>query len=252
MPDPGTPTPSVPESKAVPRSRTRLSLVWIIPIVAALAGVWIAVTRILSEGPKITIVFQSAEGLEAGKTKIHYNGVDIGTVTTIRLADDHKTVIINVQMAPKTESFLSQDTQFWVVRPRISGANVSGLGTLISGAYIGLEIGISTETKREFVGLETPPIVTGEVPGRLFKLKTSDLGSLDNGTPIFFRRLQVGQVASYELDPDGKALTVIAFRTRAVRSVREPEHALLACERSRCVALRDRPQSTDPVDACPF
>ncbi len=211
MPDPGAPTPSVPESKAVPRSRTRLSLVWIIPIVAALAGVWIAVTRILSEGPKITIVFQSAEGLEAGKTKIHYNGVDIGTVTTIRLADDHKTVIINVQMAPKTESFLSQDTQFWVVRPRISGANVSGLGTLISGAYIGLEIGTSTETKREFVGLETPPIVTGEVPGRLFRLKTSDLGSLDDGTPIFFRRLQVGQVASYELDPDGKALTVIAF-----------------------------------------
>ena len=211
MPDPGTPTPSVPESKAVPKSRTRLSLVWVIPVVAALAGVWIAVTRILSEGPKITIIFQSAEGLEAGKTKIHYNGVNIGTVTTVRLADDHKTVIISVQMAPETDAFLSEDTQFWVVRPRISGANVTGLGTLISGAYIGLEIGSSKETKHEFVGLETPPVVTGEVPGRLFKLKTPDLGSLDNGTPIFFRRLQVGQVASYELDPDGKALTVTAF-----------------------------------------
>jgi paraquat-inducible protein B len=189
----------------------RLSLVWVIPIVAALAGVWIAVTRILSEGPKITIVFQSAEGLEAGKTKVHYNGVDIGTVTNIRLSDDHKSVIIHAQMAPNTESFLSQDTQFWVVRPRISGANVTGLGTLISGAYIGLEIGTSKETKRDFVGLETPPIVTGEVPGRLFKLKTADLGSLDNGTPVFFRRLQVGQVASYELDPDGKFLTVMVF-----------------------------------------
>jgi len=211
MPDPGAPIPPVPQSNAVPKSRTRLSLVWVIPIVAALAGVWIAVTRILSEGPKITIVFQSAEGLEAGKTKIHYNGVDIGTVTTIRLADDHKTVIINAQMAPKTEGFLSEDTQFWVVRPRISGSNVTGLGTLISGAYIGLEIGSSKETKREFVGLETPPVVTGEVPGRLFKLKTSDLGSLDTGTPVFFRRLQVGQVASYDLDPDGKSLTVLIF-----------------------------------------
>src|SRR5208337_4092219 len=184
MPDYDPPPPSVPESRAIPRGRTRPSLVWLIPIVAALAGAWVAVTRIMSEGPKITIVFQSAEGLEAGKTKIHYNGVDIGTVTTIRLAEDHKTVIINVQMAPKTESFLSEDTQFWVVRPRISGANVSGLGTLISGAYIGLEIGGSKEIKHEFVGLETPPIVTGEVPGRLFKLKTADLGSLDNGTPI--------------------------------------------------------------------
>ena len=98
-----------------------------------------------------------------------------------------------------------------MVRPRISGANVTGLGTLISGAYIGLEIGSSKETKRDFVALETPPVVTGDVPGRFFVLKTPDLGSLDNGTPIFFRRLQVGQVASYELDKDGKFLTVKVF-----------------------------------------
>ena len=105
-----------------------------VPIVAALAGAWVAVTRILSEGPTITIVFQTAEGLEAGKTKIHYNGVDVGTSPTIRLSDDHQRVIATAQMAPKTEGFLVDDTQFWVVRPRISGANVSGLGTLISGA----------------------------------------------------------------------------------------------------------------------
>ena len=105
------------------------------------SGVWVAVTRIRSEGPKITIVFQSAEGLEAGKTKIHYNGVDIGTITAIRLSDDHEHVIATAQMTPKTEDFLVEDTQFWVVRPRISGANVTGLGTLISGAYIGVEIG---------------------------------------------------------------------------------------------------------------
>ena len=135
-------SPTCPSRATVSRrKRTRLSLVWIVPIVAALAGVWVAVTRILSEGPTITIVFQTAEGLEAGKTKIHYNGVDVGTVTTIRLSDDHQRVIATAQMAPKTEDFLVDDTQFWVVRPRISGANVTGLGTLISGAYIGMEIG---------------------------------------------------------------------------------------------------------------
>ncbi len=170
-----------------------------------------AVTRVLGEGPKITIVFQSAEGLEAGKTKIHYNGVDIGTVTTIRLSDDHQRAITFAQMAPKTEGFLVEDTKFWVVRPRVSGANVTGLGTLISGAYIGMEIGVSRESRRDFVALETPPVVTGEMPGRLFVLKTPDLGSLDTGTPIYFRRLKVGQVASYELDKDGKFLTVKAF-----------------------------------------
>jgi len=211
MAESNPPLPHVPEAKAVSKKRTRLSLVWFIPIVAAVAGGWVAVTRILSEGPKITIVFHSAEGLEAGKTKISYNGVDIGTVMTIRLSEDHKHVITSAQMAPKTESFLHADTQFWVVRPRISGANVTGLGTLISGAYIGLEIGQSPESKRDFVALETPPVVTGEVPGRFFMLKTPDLGSLDTGTPIFFRRLQVGQVASYELDKDGRALSVKIF-----------------------------------------
>jgi paraquat-inducible protein B len=206
-----TPKGGVPESRAIPKKRTRLSLVWFIPIVAAAVGVWVAVTRIMSEGPQITIVFQTAEGLEAGKTKVHYNGVDIGTVTAIRLSRDHQRVIITAQMAPKTDAFLVKDTQFWVVRPRISGANVTGLGTLISGAYIGLEIGRSQEHEHDFVGLETQPVVTGDVPGRLFVLKTADLGSLDTGTPLFFRRLQVGQVVSYALDKDGGGLTVKVF-----------------------------------------
>jgi paraquat-inducible protein B len=211
MPDRDPPRSSVTESRSVPRKRTRLSLVWFIPILAAIVGAWVAVTRILSEGPKITITMKSAEGLEAGKTKIHYNGVDIGTVTAIELTKDHQHVTMTAQMAPKTEAFLVADTKFWVVRPRISGANVTGLGTLISGAYIGVEIGSSKEDQRDFVALEIPPVITGDIPGRFFTLKTPDLGSIDTGTPIYFRRLQVGQVASYELDPDGKNLTVKAF-----------------------------------------
>ena len=181
MPDRDPPIPGVPDSRAVPGKHTRLSPVWIIPILAAALGVWVAVTRIMSEGPKITIVFQSAEGLEAGKTKISYRGVDVGTITAIRLSRDHQRVIATAQMTPKTEEFLAEDTRFWVVRPRISGASVTGLGTLISGAYIGMEIGSSKEPKRDFVALQTPPVVTGNAPGRFFVLKTSDLGSLDLG-----------------------------------------------------------------------
>jgi paraquat-inducible protein B len=211
MPDRDPPLPSFPDSRAVPRKRTRLSLVWFIPIVAALVGAWVAVARIRSEGPKITIVFRSAEGLEAGKTKINYRGVDIGVLSTIQLSEDRQRVIATAQMAPKTEDFLVEDTKFWVVRPRVSGANVSGLGTLISGAYIGIEIGNSKEEKSDFVALETPPVVSIDVPGRFFVLKTPDLGSLDTGTPIFFRRLQVGQVASYELNRDGRFFAVKVF-----------------------------------------
>jgi paraquat-inducible protein B len=211
MPDSDTPVPPVPASRAVPKKRTRLSLVWIIPFVAAVIGVWVAVTRILAEGPKITIVFQTAEGLEAGKTTIHYNGVTVGTLTNIRLSDDHRRVITTAQMTPNTEGFLVDDTQFWVVSARISGANVTGLGTLLSGAYIGMEIGRSKTQKRDFVALDTPPVVTENTPGRFFLLKSSTLGSLESGTPIYFRRLQVGQVVSYELDKDGRVLTIKVF-----------------------------------------
>jgi paraquat-inducible protein B len=211
MPDPNPPPPPVPQSRTVTKKKTRLSLVWIIPIVAALAGAWVAVVKIRSEGPTITIVFKSAEGLDAGKTKIHYNGVDVGTLTKIRLSDDHQRAIATAEMTPGTESFLAEDTKFWIETARISGATISGLGTLISGAYIGIEIGSSSKRRSDFVALETPPVVTTEVPGRFFLLKSEDLGSLGRGTPIFFRRLQVGKVVSYKLDEDGQSLSVKVF-----------------------------------------
>jgi paraquat-inducible protein B len=211
MADERTTLPTVPQSRGLSPRRTRLSVVWIIPIVAAALGVWVAVTRILSEGPQITITFSSAEGLEAGKTKISYKGVDVGTITRIRLSEDHMRVIANAQMAPKTEDFLTDDTQFWVVRPRISGATVTGLSTLISGSYIGMEIGNSKTSKREFIALETPPVVSEGVSGRFFVLRTASLGSLDIGTPLFFRHLQVGQIASYRLDKSGRNFTIRVF-----------------------------------------
>ena len=111
MPDRDTPLPPVPPSRMVPKKRTRISLVWVIPLAAAAVGGWVALTRILSEGPTITIVFASAEGLEAGKTEIHYNGVTVGTLKTIRLSDDHLRVVATAQMAPKTENFLLDDTR---------------------------------------------------------------------------------------------------------------------------------------------
>ena len=211
MPDSDQPLPGAPESTIVARRRMHLSLVWVIPIVAAVAGVWVTVTRILAEGPEIHIVFRSAEGLEAGKTEIEYNGIQVGRVTAIRLSEDHQRVIVTAQMAPETDAFLVEDTRFWVVRPRISGATVTGLGTIVSGAYIGMEIGSAKRSRRRFEGLETPPVVTADVPGRFFVLTTPDLGSLDNGTPIFFRRLKVGEVESYELAEDGQSLEVMVW-----------------------------------------
>jgi paraquat-inducible protein B len=203
--------PRTPESTRVARKRTRLSAVWLIPILAAAAGGWVAVTRVLAEGPEVTIEFATAEGLAAGKTKISYNGVEVGTLTDIDLSDDHLKVVATARMKSSAESLLVEDTNFWVVRPRISGSSISGLGTLLSGAYLSMEIGASKKPRRHFKALEEPPVVVESTQGRFFELKTSTLGSLSHGTPIYFRRLKVGEVASYELAKDGQSFAVKAF-----------------------------------------
>lgn len=202
---------TLPESKVVVKKRGRFSFVWIIPIISALVGAWIGINHYRSLGPTITIVFKSAEGLEANKTMIRYNGVEVGEISSIQLADDYQSVIAKARMSPKTEEFLHKDTEFWVVKPQISGANISGLNTILSGAYIGMEIGKAKESERHFIALDNPPLEVDGITGHYFTLKTPELGSLNRGTPIYYRRLQAGQVVSYELDKSGKFLNVEIF-----------------------------------------
>ncbi|MBL8393920.1 MAG: MCE family protein [Candidatus Accumulibacter sp.] len=203
--------PDLPEATSVPRPRSRFSAVWIIPIIAALMGGWIAVQKLLAEGPAIEISFTSADGLEAGKTTVKYNGVDVGRIQSLKVATDRQRIIASVQMAPETRDWLVEGTSFWVVRPRIAGGSVSGLGTLLSGSYVGMSIGGGSGRVHSYKALEVPPVVTGSTPGRFFQIKTATLGSLDYGTPIYFRRFQVGQIASYQLDEDGRGLTLKIF-----------------------------------------
>jgi paraquat-inducible protein B len=208
-PEPGV--PDLPEAVAVPRRRFTPQLIWVVPIVAVLVGGWLAVKAILERGPVITITFKTAEGLEAGKTKIKYKDVEIGVVKTITLSPNRKGIVATAELSKQAEEFLREDTRFFVVRPRITAGGVSGLGTLLSGGYIGMDIGKSRETRRDFVGLEVAPIVTGEEPGRQFVLHADDLGSADVGTPVYFRRVTVGQVVATALDKDGKGVTFTIF-----------------------------------------
>ena len=203
--------PDFPEASATRRSRWRLQLVWLVPLVAVLIGGWLAVQAILEKGPTITISFATGEGLEAGKTKIRFKNVDIGLVKSVTLDPEHKKVIATAELAKDATNMLVDDTRFWVVRPRISGGTVSGLGTLISGPFIGMDIGTKAKPRRDFVGLETPPVIASGMPGREFVLKSESMGSLDVGAPVFFRRLQVGQITAYTLDADGKGVTLRVF-----------------------------------------
>ena len=201
----------IPQATVVPQRRVRISVVWIIPILAAVVAIGIAVQRIMTEGPTITIVFKAAQGLEAGKTFIKYKDVNIGQVTKVELSSDHSKVEVTAKMAKSAAGLMVEDARFWVVEARVTLSGVSGLGTLLSGNYIGFEIGKSKKEERKFTGLEVAPIITGGQPGRQFLLKAENLGSLGVGSPIYYRRLQAGQVIAYDLAGDGKAVELKIF-----------------------------------------
>lgn len=207
----GPDVPELPSADPIPRSRWRMQLVWLVPIVAVLIGGWLATKAVLERGEKITISFKTGEGLEAGKTKLKFKDVDIGVVESVSLSLDHRNVLAKAEVARDVADMMVDNTRFWVVRPRISGGTVSGLGTLLSGSYIDVDVGNATKARRDFVGLEEPPVFASDVPGREFILKATGLGSLDVGTPVYFRRLRVGQIASYQLDPDGRGVTLRVF-----------------------------------------
>ncbi|HEY3231809.1 MAG TPA: MlaD family protein, partial [Roseiflexaceae bacterium] len=133
----------LPQATVVPPKRGRISVIWIIPILAAVVAIGIAIQRILSEGPTITIVFSAAEGIEAGKTVVKYKDVNIGRVTNVELTNDFAKVRVTAKIAKHAAGLMVDDAKFWVVQPTISLSGISGLNTLLSGNYVGFEPGRS-------------------------------------------------------------------------------------------------------------
>lgn len=187
------------------------SLVWLVPLIAALIGIGLVIKSVRERGPEITISFRNAEGLEPGKTQVKYKDVEIGMVKTIKLSKDLSRVLVNVQLKKEAEDFAVKSSRFWVVRPRVGASGVSGLGTLLSGAYIGADAGRSQDTETDFTGLETPPAVTADQKGAQYVLRGDSLGSIDIGSPVYYRRVLVGQVVGFSLDKDGTGVTFNVF-----------------------------------------
>ncbi len=196
---------------AVVQERSGISIVWLIPILAVFIGAWLAYKAVSEQGPEVLITLQTAAGLEAGKTKIKYKDVEVGIVESVRLADDISGVEVRASMVAGAEDFLTENTRFWVVRARVSAGQVSGLGTIFSGAYIAIDPSQEGESRREFVGLEEPPGFTSDEPGTVFRLHASSMGSLDIGSPVYFRWLSVGEIVDYELDPSGDHVSIQIF-----------------------------------------
>ncbi|MBI1447158.1 intermembrane transport protein PqiB [Acinetobacter sp. AC1-2] len=193
------------------KSRWKPLLIWLIPLIALLIALSLAVKALLSHGPTIDVSFRTAEGLVAGKTTVRYKQVDIGVVRQIDLSDDRSHIIARIDLRKGASNFAAKDSRFWVVRPRIGTSGVSGIDTLLSGSYIEVDGGKSAEDKFEFTGLEVPPVISSDVPGKVFFLNADDLGSLDIGSPIYYRRINVGQITAYKLSDDGKNVELQTF-----------------------------------------
>ena len=186
-------------------------VVWLLPLVALLAGGWLFYKTMSEKGPEIRISFETAEGIEAGKTQIKFRDVSVGKVDNVEISDDLKTVVLTATMEAGTDPYLTDDSRFWVVKPRIGAGGVTGLGTLLSGAYIAFEPNTGGKRQKTFIGLEKPPIITQDKEGTRFRLRTETLGSLSVGSPVYFRQFDIGEVTDYKLADDYSHVDVGIF-----------------------------------------
>ncbi len=202
--------PSPPEARSRP---IRFSLIWLIPVVVVAIGAYLAWTTISRQGPEITIELDSADGLTTGQTQVKHKAVGLGTVQGIELSRDLQHVDVRVQMSAQSAPILTNHAKFWVERPRLSGASVTGLETLVSGAFIAIDPGPPGGTpETKFQGLDSPPGVRSDQPGSVFKLTTGSVGSISEGSPVFFRDVTVGEVLSYKIPPQGRGpISVLVF-----------------------------------------
>ena len=192
-------------------ARNRLSYLWLLPIVALGIGLWLAYSRLSQIGPNIHITFTSAEGLEAGKTKIRYKDLAVGTVTSIDLSNDLKQIIVTAQMSRTAEPLLKKDSQFWIVKPQISASGVTGLGTIVSGNYIAVSPGKDADSANQFAGLDEAPQIQSTEEGLRVRLLTNDARGVNVGTAIYYRGIAVGQIEQIRFSEHYDNLYLTAF-----------------------------------------
>jgi paraquat-inducible protein B len=210
-PDTDVQNPRPEEPQARQRPRRWFAWVWAVPIAAAALVLWLAGRALLERGPEITISFKVADGLQPGQTRIQHRNVELGTVESLQLTKDMSRVIVHARMRREAKDYLTDRTRFAVIAPRVGFGGISGLSTLVSGSYIEMYPGQGGNPRRNFIGLDEPPALPPDTPGRFFVLEAPDLGSLTRGSQISYRGLNVGEVEQYALAPDSQGVRVTAF-----------------------------------------
>ncbi len=190
-------------AEAVVSSRRRLPVIWLVPVLAVGLGIYMVIYTFMTEGPEITITFSTAQGIEAGRTKLSSLSVEVGLVETVVLNEDLDSVTVVARLDRENTKLLRDDTRFWVVRPRLGAGGISGLNTLLSGAYIELEPGSGPpSSRRDFVGLDDVPVTAVGTPGLGLVLVSDRAGAVSPGQPVLYHGYRVGRVETTMFDPD--------------------------------------------------
>jgi paraquat-inducible protein B len=212
--------------EALVKESKSISIVWLLPMIAVVIGGWLLVKSLIEAPIEITVNFPSGTGMEVGKTKVIYEGITAGLVTDIRLdTTDLEGVIATIEIDRRAETILRESTQFWLVKPEISLSGVTGLETIVTGNYIGVKIGLTGKKTTYFDALSAPPPMDTQVPGLHLELQAKDLGSLHIDAPVLFKKIVVGNVTQYELDP---ARDLVSIRVHI-----KPQFANLVSKQTR-------------------
>ena len=208
------------EHQATIRPPRRFSRIWFIPLLALGLGIWLLLQQQLRQGPAFTIEFASADDLVAGKTRIKLLSVDVGLVDSLSLRDDLSGVVVHARLDRQYAHLLRQDTRFWVERARIGTSGISGLDTLLSGAFIKVAPGQDNTSRKNFAGLDNPPPTDLNAPGLRLTISSNINSRLRSGDPVLFNGFEVGSVENQSLDPANLSVHYDVF-------IRAPYHQLV-------------------------
>ena len=192
-------------------SEMKISRIWLVPAVALMIGIWMIYSHWSGLGTLVEITFVRGEGIQAGTTKVRRKNVDIGEVLDLRLSEDAENVVLSVRIFPHAANLLRRDSQFWVVRPRVGAGDISGLSTLLSGAYIEMSPGSDDELADRFRGLERPPVTPLGTPGLRVTLDSTGNRTLNEGDPILFQGIEVGRIEVVSFDGQRRRTYYDAF-----------------------------------------
>ena len=207
---PGTGTNAGKPQQPALKKKSGIPFIWILPILAALIGGGLVVKSMVEAGVSIEIIFDTADGIETGKTKLMYRGLEVSRVKAVELNPDLQSVTVHIDIPRNAEKHLKSKAQFLLVKPEISLAGVTGLGTLLSGNYIAVKTGDGEKT-RKFKALSHPPPHDVDTPGLHLTLTAKKLGSLREDAPIYYRQILVGRVQEHSLAEDGNSVNINVF-----------------------------------------